>query len=942
MLKPSQDQDYYFDDPNSPDGPYEYHLQRRGENLELFRDDTSIRDALDDVRRANKRLFEQGVLRVLEYFLQNADAKIKRTAIEDAIGNLEPYLGRIRQLLNDPPPGRLIQKAQSGQLVFTQKVRHAPTSLGFTYAKDLNLHWKPRAMGCGALFQGGRWYFSGRTAVLQDLIGWLAQHSSAGVTRVVTGHPGSGKSAILGYVVTGSDRNEVKQGQLAEFLASMPEGTRPKPGSIDFAINLRDRTLSETLSALASSFRCKPEEAVSALANRQRNTALVFDSLDEATETALIAETILRPLTGYDHLWLMVGCRRPELPRLGASVAVVDLDEAAFRDDSDIAAYINRILLAKDELRHSPYRDNPAAARIAADAVARAANGNFLVAFITARSLLERTSVLEPDREQLPRTTEEAFSEYLRRLGDRSGLGYGRLRAALTPLAYGQGQGLPREVWSRLTHEDVDGLLDLAAAFIPEYEEDGHTVYRCYHRALTEALHDPRHAAEQHRTIAETLAEAVPNHDWLRADWYTRKYLALHAAEAGSLDELLLDTKFLAIAAPPQLVSVTHRAISPQARRRANWYQLSVDRLSDRSVADRLGQLEMIARQQGAEDLARSTEISGVARSWRTCWAQWALAIPHRVIRGAPVWAVALASEVIVSAGWHIQRRDLASGQAIGRPINGPEDGINSLRISQGVIVGGSPYSGQVWQWDLATGEPVGQPILAHPGFSIEALAASGNVIVSASNDGTVRVWDRLTGQPLTAPLTGHTHAVSGVAIQDNVVVSVADDGIRFWDLETGNQLRDLIEGEFTGLAVLGNTIVSLKNHILGPDRGIMRWDLQTGREIGELFGCSEYHLKIAGHDQLVVCGGYDGLITLWDVTTGDQIGSVLHGHEEQINGLAVDQDWVVSTSRDGTLRIWNWKMTQSIGQPLWTRDTYRMGGDSKPDGGVRALAIDD
>lgn len=182
-----------------------------------------------------------------------------------------------------------------------------------------------------------------------------------------------------------------------------------------------------------------------------------------------------------------------------------------------------------------------------------------------------------------------------------------------------------------------------------------------------------------------------------------------------------------------------------------------MDRLGNRSVSDRLVQLDMTARQQGAEDLARSTEIPGVATSWRTRWAQWAPATPHRVIREAPVWAVALASEMIVSAGWHVQRRDLASGQAIGRPIKGPEDGINSIRISQGVIVGGSPHSGQVWQWDLATGEPVGQPILAHPGFSIEALAASGNVIVSASNDRTVRVWDRFTGQPLTAPLTGHT-----------------------------------------------------------------------------------------------------------------------------------------------------------------------------------------
>jgi hypothetical protein len=35
MTTPHQDADYYFDDRNAPDGWREYHLQRRGEVLEL-------------------------------------------------------------------------------------------------------------------------------------------------------------------------------------------------------------------------------------------------------------------------------------------------------------------------------------------------------------------------------------------------------------------------------------------------------------------------------------------------------------------------------------------------------------------------------------------------------------------------------------------------------------------------------------------------------------------------------------------------------------------------------------------------------------------------------------------------------------------------------------------------------------------------------------------
>jgi hypothetical protein len=78
-----------------------------------FRDGATIKNAVPDLSKDN-RLFEQGLLRVLEYFLRHPGACLKRTKIESEIGNLEPYLGRIRKLLNDDAPYRIIQKAGPG------------------------------------------------------------------------------------------------------------------------------------------------------------------------------------------------------------------------------------------------------------------------------------------------------------------------------------------------------------------------------------------------------------------------------------------------------------------------------------------------------------------------------------------------------------------------------------------------------------------------------------------------------------------------------------------------------------------------------------------------------------------------------------------------------------------------------------------------------------
>jgi hypothetical protein len=63
--------------------------------------------------------------------------------------------------------------------------------------------WGPRSRGVELDSQAG-WYFTGRHRVLQELSQWLQAPGDAR-TRVVTGSPGSGKTAILSKIVMLSD-----------------------------------------------------------------------------------------------------------------------------------------------------------------------------------------------------------------------------------------------------------------------------------------------------------------------------------------------------------------------------------------------------------------------------------------------------------------------------------------------------------------------------------------------------------------------------------------------------------------------------------------------------------------------------------------------------------------------------------------------------------------
>jgi hypothetical protein len=73
-------------------------------------------------------------------------------------------------------------------------------------AAQVRDHFGPAASGILPWQVRGGSYFTGRVRVLSELAGWLGQPDSGdGRARVVTGGPGSGKSAVLGRLVCLAD-----------------------------------------------------------------------------------------------------------------------------------------------------------------------------------------------------------------------------------------------------------------------------------------------------------------------------------------------------------------------------------------------------------------------------------------------------------------------------------------------------------------------------------------------------------------------------------------------------------------------------------------------------------------------------------------------------------------------------------------------------------------
>lgn len=183
------------------------------------------------------------------------------------------------------------------------------------------------------------------------------------------------------------------------------------------------------------------------------------------------------------------------------------------------------------------------------------------------------------------------------------------------------------------------------------------------------------------------------------------------------------------------------------------------------------------------------------------------------------------------------------------------------------------------------------------------SFSPDGLLIASSSDDKTIKIWDVRTAKLLYTFIDTSWVFSIEFSKDSKRVLSASLDSVKIWDIRSGNVIQAHSGERVATYSPDGGLVASVYKNM------IKVWNPQTGSNV----------LHIEGHDNTInslafspngkqLCSSASGDIKVWDLSSAECLRTIVSHEMTTVTSVSYRDDGraIISSSRDGTIRIWN------------------------------------
>eukprot|EP00752_Nemacystus_decipiens_P014950 g13309.t1 len=286
---------------------------------------------------------------------------------------------------------------------------------------------------------------------------------------------------------------------------------------------------------------------------------------------------------------------------------------------------------------------------------------------------------------------------------------------------------------------------------------------------------------------------------------------------------------------------------------------------------------------------------------------------------------------------WDLAKASAGADKACKLTLTGHINCIRGLAVSpRHPYLFSAAEDKKVMCWDLEYNRVVRHYHGHLSGVHCLALHPTLDVLVTGGRDSVARVWDMRTKKQIHS-LGGHSNAVGAVqtnAVDPQVITGSHDCQIKLWDLVAGKAMTTLTHHKKAVRAVQMHP--KEFSFVSAAADNMKKWQARDGVFLNNMSGHNTIINSLsANEDGVLVSGGDNGSLCLWDYATGHnfqridtiaQPGSLDAEAGIFASSFDVSGSRLVTCEADKTVKIWKEDLeatpeTHPIDMVAWAKD---------------------